>query len=125
AVKGDQLADAVDVALHDVSAETAVGFHGQFEIDERAFVDAGERSANPGFRREIGTERSGLDVERGEAHSADGNAVAGSEFFGCVLGGDGDATILAALLDAGDASDFFHNASKHEGLRDERNILNP
>jgi hypothetical protein len=29
---------------------------------------------------------------------------------------NGDAAILAVLLDAGDPSNFFHNASEHEGL---------
>jgi hypothetical protein len=33
---------------------------------------------------------------------------------------DGDAAILAALLDAGNAPDFFYDASKHEtsGMND-------
>ena len=117
ALESDQLADAIDVALHDVAAEAAVGFHGKFKIHQRAFVNAREGSAHPGLGREIGAERSRLDVERGEADSADRYAVAGFEFFRSMLGGDGDAAVFAALLDADDASDFFHDAGKHEGLR--------
>ena len=98
ALEFDQLADAIDVALHDVASEAAVGLHGQFEIHQRAFVNARERSADPGFGGEIGAERSGLDVKRGEADSADGDAVVRSEFFRSMFGGDGDAPVFAALL---------------------------
>ena len=71
----------------------------------------------PGLGGKIGAERSRLDVERGEADSADGDAVAGFQFFRSTLGGYGDAAVFAALLDAGDASDFFDDAGKHEGLQ--------
>ena len=42
-----------------------------------------------------------------------------------MLGGYGDAPVFAALLDADDASYFFDDASKHEGLQNERYIINP
>src|SRR5580692_8962323 len=71
AVEGEEFSDAVDVALDDVSAEASVGFHGEFKVHECAFVKAGKRSAGPGFRGEVGAERSCFDVECGEADSAD------------------------------------------------------
>ncbi len=113
------------MALHDVSAKAAVGLHGQLKIDERAFVNAGERSTLPGLGGKIGAERSGLDVERGEADTAYGDAIAGLEFFGRVLGRHGDAPILAALLDTSDPSNFFYDAGEHMTSRNKLNIINP
>ena len=43
--------------------------------------------------------------------------------FGVCFAADGDAAVLAALLDAGDAADFFHYACEHEGPPGERFIL--
>src|SRR4029077_9364285 len=40
----DEFAGAVDVALDDVSAETSVGAHGEFQIDQRTWFNPGERS---------------------------------------------------------------------------------
>src|SRR5215472_14328611 len=53
AVKRDEDTGAIDVALDDVSAETAVGAHGEFEVDVRARRDTRERNAIPGFGSKI------------------------------------------------------------------------
>jgi hypothetical protein len=42
-----------------------------------------------------------------------------------MIGGHGDAPIFSPLLNASNASYFFHNAGKHEALQDEPNIINP
>jgi len=42
ALELDQLADAIDVPLHNVAAEPSVGFHGELEVHQRAFVHARE-----------------------------------------------------------------------------------
>src|SRR5579885_1732533 len=39
AVEGTELADAIDMALNDVTAKTAIGFHRKFKIYERALVN--------------------------------------------------------------------------------------
>jgi len=49
-----KLANAVDMALNDVSVEASAGSHGQLEIDDCAGFQASEGRAPPGFRREIG-----------------------------------------------------------------------
>jgi hypothetical protein len=41
--------------------------------------------------------------------------MASAQFFRRVLRRDGDAAVLAALLDAGDAADFFDYACEHGG----------
>jgi len=105
------------VALHNVAAEASIGFHWQLKIDERAFVNAGERCADPCFRSEVGAEGSGLHIESGEADAADRDAVSGGEFFRRVLGGDRDSAIFGPLLDICDSSYFFDNAREHKCLR--------
>jgi hypothetical protein len=117
ALESDELAHSIHVALHDVPTEAAVGFHGQFQVDQRALANARERCESPGFGSQIGAERARLDVERGQADAADRNAVAGFQFVRRVLGGNGDAAIFAALLDARDAPYFLNNAGEHEDLR--------
>ena len=52
----DEAADAIDVALHDVSAKTAVGLHGEFEVHACAFMNARERGPFPGLRRKVSAE---------------------------------------------------------------------
>ncbi len=102
ALQFDQPAYPVHVALDDVAAEAAVGLHRQFEIHQRALLDARERSALPCFRRKIGAERSWLDVERGQADSTDRNTVSGAQFRWGILRFNGDAAVLAVLHDAGE-----------------------
>jgi len=77
-------------------------------------MDARERGAHPGFRREVGGKGGGGDIERGEAYAADGATVSGLQFLGYVLRLDHDAAVLSVLIDAGDVSDFFDNSSKHD-----------
>ena len=82
ALELDEFADTIDVALNDVAPETAVGLHGQFEIHQRALVNARERSAHPGLGGKIGAEGSWPDVERGQADAANRDAVAGLNSLG-------------------------------------------
>src|SRR5271156_57853 len=88
-------------------------------------MDSRERRSVPGFRSQIGAERAGPDLERGQADSADCDAVASFQFSRHVFGGNGDAAIFAVLFDACDPPYFFHDASKHEDLDEEPNIINP
>ena len=88
---------------------------GKLEIDLGTGMNARERGAHPGLRRQIGGKRGGGDVERGEAYAADGATVSGAQLLGYVLRLDHDAAVLSVLIDAGDASDFLDNSSKHDG----------
>jgi len=55
--------------------------------------------------------------------------MASREFFRCALSGDGDAAILQAALvfsmmtNASDATNFFYDASEHDDLQDELNMI--
>ncbi len=58
----------------------------------------------------------GRDFDRGEANAADGNAVAFFQFLVQMGSGDREAAIAVLVGDAGDAPDFFDDASKHVEL---------
>jgi hypothetical protein len=55
-----------------------------------------------------------LDVKRRQAHAADRDAMAGSQFFGSVRSRDGDAAVFPALLDLYDFAYFFDYSGKHK-----------
>src|SRR6266849_2126779 len=80
-------------------------------------MDARERSSGPGFGREVGGERRGLDVKRRQADAAYRDAVAGAQVFRSVAGFDRDAPVLAALLNLNDFANFFNDSGKHEWLQ--------
>src|SRR6266567_3624033 len=125
ALELDQFADPIHVSLHDVSAESAVGLHRQFKIDQRPFVNPGERSPHPSFRCKIGAERSRLDVESGQADTAHRHTAPSLQFLWSALCGHRNTPVFPALLNASDPSNLFHNASKHEDLQNEPTIINP
>src|SRR3954452_16038668 len=104
------------MTLNNVTAESAIGFHGQLKIHQRTFMDSRERGANPGLGRKIGAERCGLDVECGQAHAAHGHAMSRAKLFRATLSGDGDASILSALLNACNARHFFYDSGEHRDL---------
>src|SRR5579862_9744389 len=122
-LKRNQFAHTIHVPLNDVSTEAPIGFHRQFQIHQRAFVNARERRSSPGFGRQIGAERSRLDIKRRQANPAYRNAMSRAQFPRSVFSGNRNAPVLSALLDASDASHFFHNAGKHECLPNEQDIL--
>src|SRR5437868_12545521 len=107
ALEADQLADAIHMSLNDVATKSPIGLHRQLKIYQRTFVNARERSAHPGLRREISAERTRFDVECGQTYSTYGYAVAGVKLPGRAIRGYRDAPILSPLLDARNASNFL------------------
>src|SRR4030081_3678222 len=84
-----------------------------------------KRCPHPLPGRQVGTKRSRLDVDGGKADSAYGHAVASFQLLRRMLGCYRDAAIFTALFNAGYLPDLFNNASEHEGLRGDPNIINP
>ena len=117
-VEGDEGACAIDVSLHDVSAERRAGGGGQLEVDDGSGLEAGERGAGDGLGGEIGGEARregvGLDGKRGETDAADGDAVAGGEPGGQCGRGDGDARRARSGRDGQDGPGGFDDAGEHE-----------
>ena len=106
--------DLVHMALDDVSVEAAVGWHGEFQIDECASFQAREGRTGPGFRCEVGMEGVCSYVESGKADTADGNAGAGFELLGELTGFNLDAAVFTLTCDAGYVADFFDDSGEHE-----------
>src|SRR4029077_5044611 len=77
AIESYELADTVNVTLHNVTAETAVRLHGELEIDQHAFANVRKRSTHPCLGREVGSKGSRLDIDCRETDSADSHAVPG------------------------------------------------
>src|ERR1700685_2335207 len=103
----DEARDTIDMPLNNVSAKTAVGLQGQLQIHLGALRNAREGSPGPGLGRKVGAERVRLDVERSQANSTDGDAVALLQLFRAVRSMNGDAVISAVLHDAVNGSNFF------------------
>jgi hypothetical protein len=97
-----------------MAVEAAVGAHGKFQIDERAFVDPREGRSFPGFLREIGRERVIAKVDSGQADAADRHAVALFEFRLKLGARNSQPAFFALLLDSGDLADLFDNSSEHK-----------
>src|SRR6266849_8338336 len=117
-LEGEQVGSAIDVALDYVASEGRACWSGEFEVDHRFGVKVGEGGAGDGLGGEIGGEAwgegVGLDVEGGEADSADGDAVAGVE-AGDELrpSGDGDAGGSGGRSDREEGSGGFDQAGEH------------
>src|SRR5438093_9616069 len=60
-------------------------------------------------------ERTGLDVERRQAHAVDGNRVTVTRAFSHRARFDDNARIVAALFNVADATKFFDDPSEHFG----------
>ena len=88
-VESEKFSRAVHMSLNKMAAETSVNPHGQFEIYQRPFLDPRKRGAVPGFFGQIGSEGFVGDLYRGQANTADCNAVALAQFFREMRGRDG------------------------------------
>ena len=72
--------DAVDVALHEMSADVGIGAERKFEVDAvLAFLDA-EGRAVEGFRNDVELEIAVGDFDDGEADAGDADGVAELDF---------------------------------------------
>src|ERR1700691_5949449 len=96
-----------------MSAEASVSPHGQLQIDQSAFFDAGKRSPLPGLLSQIEPHRLRPDLNRGQENPIHRNAVALSEFFREPLARDREPARSVTLRDPNNSPDFFDNASEH------------
>ena len=70
------VADAIDVAADDVTAEPSADLHGPFQIDLRTALDGAERRATHRFMHDVGRKGRVRQIGHGQADAVDGNAVA-------------------------------------------------
>ncbi|MDV6290353.1 hypothetical protein R2F25_30575 [Streptomyces sp. UP1A-1] len=107
------LAGAVDVALHDVPAEAGADGGGAFQVDAGAGGEGAQAGAVQGLRHHVGGELVALVVDDGEADAVDGDGVA----VPCPLGDHGaaqaEATGVVEGLDGGDLAQLFDDSGEH------------
>lgn len=70
------VADAVDMAADDMTAQAAADLHGPFEVDLGTALDGAERRAAHGFMHDVGRKGRVRHIRDGQADAVDGNAVA-------------------------------------------------
>ena len=70
------VADAVDMAADDMTAQAAADLHGPFEVDLGTALDGAERRAAHGFMHDVGRKGRVRHIRDGQADTVDGNAVA-------------------------------------------------
>src|SRR6478736_2320065 len=97
--RAEELAARVDMALHDVSAETRRRRDGAFEIYRRTLFQITEHRAKKSLFRNVRGKRIRLHLERRETHAVDRDRIAVTRAFGDCARFDDDACILAAPLD--------------------------
>ena len=112
-------AGAVDVALHDVSAEAAVGDHRALQVDPVAGAQVGEAGAGERLGHHVGGELAALQARRAglvgdgqaDAVDRDGRPVLG------VRGDDGTAHRVTRGvgqgLDGDDLAEFLDDSGEH------------
>ncbi len=79
---GQDLADPVDVPLHDVPAEAAVGPHRPLEVDPLPRHQAGQRAAAQGLGHDVHGEGVPVEVGDGEADAVHRDRVAVADVAG-------------------------------------------
>ena len=77
---GEDGCGSVDVALHEVAAESGSDGEGAFEIDGGARVESSEVGDVEGLAEEVERDGVGGGVDDGEAAAVDGDAFAEGEF---------------------------------------------
>src|SRR3954471_5857847 len=106
------MADGVDMALHEMSAEAAVRPQRTFEVQQRAPFQAAERRdaqrLGPGFRMDFGRFRQ----NHGETDAVDRDTVARRQFGG-ERRGDTQANASARGLAFDELADSFNEAGEH------------
>ena len=106
-------ADSIDVAGHDVPAETACRRHGAFEIHCAANAEAREGRAIQGFVHDVRRELIGAQRGDREADAIDRDAVADLRAFEYGRGSDREDRRVAPTCDMPDYSDFFDDSGEH------------
>ncbi len=102
------------MALHHVAPERSPRRCGQFQIYRRSRSEQGKGSAGHCLRRQIRMKSAGLDIQRGQANTADRDAVAGAQCNPIAdRRGDGYASRTLALFDGEDGACGFYQPSKH------------
>ncbi|MCY1359678.1 hypothetical protein D9M69_462630 [compost metagenome] len=111
---GDDLADAVDVAADQVAAEARGRRQRLLQVDPAAGLEVDEGGARQGLAADVGPEAVAGQLDGGQAHAVDGDAVAELDVGQVELaGGDLHADVAAFRGERADAADGFDYAGEH------------
>ena len=108
------VADAVDVALHDVTAEALLGGDGSLEVDPVAGVDLVERRLVERLLHHVGGPGTALDRDDGQAAAVDRDRVAEAGAVEHGVGGDGETDRVGEVVDRGDGAELLDDAGEHQ-----------
>src|SRR5699024_2879591 len=111
----DDLADPVDVALHDVAVEAAVGPHAALEVHGVAGGEVPEGGRGEGGGDDVGAPVLALDRSDGQAAAADGDRVAEGDALQDVRGADPQAGGVRTRAERVDGAELFDDAGEHGG----------
>src|SRR5881394_3962400 len=110
----DDLADAVDVAGHEMTVERVANFERRLEIHARADAELAERRDVERLARQIDSKTIRPRLDRGEADAAHRDAAAERERrHACAFERDDPAAIAAEIVLLEHASDAFDYAREH------------
>ncbi|OMI41550.1 phosphoenolpyruvate synthase/pyruvate phosphate dikinase [Streptomyces sparsogenes DSM 40356] len=112
----DDGAGAVDVALHQMTAQAPAERHGALQVDAGADGEGAEAGAVQGLGHDVGGEPAVLEVDDGEADAVDGDRVAVLGAFGDDGAADQEAGRVAEVLDGDDLTQFFDDSGEHSAL---------
>src|SRR5699024_7710787 len=111
----DDLADPVDVALHDVAVEAAVGPHAALEVHGVAGGEVPEGGRGEGGGDDVGAPVLALDRGDGQAAAADGDRVAEGDALQDVRGADPQAGGVRTRAERGDGAELGEDAGGQGG----------
>ena len=110
---GDDLADAVDVALHDVAAEALVDGDRALEVDPVTRCHSCERGLVERLLHEVGGPATVAELGDGEAAAVDRDRVAQPGALEHRAGLDGEPDGIALVGDLGDGAELLDDSGEH------------
>jgi hypothetical protein len=109
-------ADAIHMALDNMTVKAAIGSETRFEIDFIADSKRPEGRFLQRFVHRIEGNRARVGLNHGETRAIDGDAVAELDAVQNASGADREASRLFAALDGLNMSDFLYDSCKHSAL---------
>src|ERR1019366_7748871 len=108
-------ANAVDVALHEVTAQLLHRRQRAFEIDARAGFQFAETGAAQRLAGKIGGESASRNIDRGETAAVDGDAARFRKAVGERPAIHTEARAMIIAVERLDGANMFNESGKHRG----------
>src|SRR4051812_31709681 len=109
----DDVADAVDMALHQMTAECRRGCRSSLQVDPASLGEVTEGCAPARLRQQVGHKPVVVELRGGQADTVDGNRVAETD-CGRIQAADGDPRGFSARLDLHDGAHARNDSGEHQ-----------